>query len=140
MGNWDSVSDRVLRVRKDNPTWKSQTNSLFAIFHQAEEWDIDPGKVENASMSNLCEIIPEARKAIRRNNRERLKTLFGLASELPNRQLRLRLRGDDRQEIIVQRIIRNHNNRFLIDLPEDQFNRIAKAMEQAFEFRIEEEI
>jgi hypothetical protein len=139
MTSWKSLSEKVNAKGIDDPKWKSHANQLSMIFTKAELWGLDPTKAENITMSNLSEIVSEARKAIVKARPDRLEELFSWAADLTNKELRIKLRGDERGEISVKRIERDVEPFYLLEVTEEQFARITRAMEEYFVFKYEED-
>ena len=139
MKSWENLREQVAAKGKDDPKWKSHANQLKLIFTKAELWGLDPALAENINISNLSEIVSEARKAVVKAQPERLEKLFTWATELTNKELRIKLRGDDRGEISVKRIERGAEPFFLLEVTEEQLNRIIKSTEEYFVFKFVEE-
>jgi hypothetical protein len=139
MKSWDRVRERIESVNRDyDSKWRSNAKYLHMIIDKAEAWDIDPAFAEEATISNLSEIVPEARKAARRGKHERLEELFRWAKEKTNKQLRIDLRGHTREMIKVDRIDDELGTFFRMTVSEDQFERIEKATEENYIFEIKE--
>lgn len=125
-----------MAIESDNLTWISQYKSLVEILDTAEKWDINPGKLIDAPISNLCDIIFEAKKAINREDKERLNEIFRLASEEKNRSLRIKLRGSNREKIKVNKEYKEKIPVFHLYLDKEQFTRIEKETEHIYDYHI----
>lgn len=134
MNNWDKLRIMINSNSSDHPTRVSQTKSLLEIIEVAENWNIDPGKMENPKLSNIYEIIFEAKIAINLRDKSRLNELFRLASEKTNRDLRLDLRGSKREVIKVIKIFNNTIPIYQFELNKEQYDRIIKETEHYFNF------
>jgi len=139
MNKWDPMRDRVNSWEANNLTYQSNIASLLEIFDYAEEWELDPTYAKNASRSNLREIIYEAKKAINKNQPVRLQELFQLAAEMKTKDLRLWLRGEERDVIVARKVPFGKSHQYLIQLTKKQLERIQKATELNFIFMIKEE-
>lgn len=135
MPSWENVRDKIKRVDKNDQTWLSNSKNLLEIVDKAEIYEIDPGMAEEAKISNLIEIIREARIAISKGDIERLTQLFSWAKELTNRELRVKLRGEDRPTIIVKQKEGKYGHTFTFEVTKEQLDRIEKSMVEYFEFK-----
>ena len=72
MSNWKIVRDRIDNEVSDNPTGISLAKSLQGIIDVAEGWGISSEAAERSNISNLCELVVEAKKAIKEDNQARL--------------------------------------------------------------------
>ena len=139
MKSWDRVRERIESVnRNHDPKWRSNAKYLHMIIDKAELWDLDPAFAEEATISNLAEIVPEARKAARRGKQQRLEELFRWAKEKTNKQLRIDLRGHTREKIEVNRIENERGIFYEMTVTEDQIERIENATEENYIFEIKE--
>lgn len=136
MNSWQETLDRINKIAYTNPTWLSFSKSLYEIIQQAEAWNIDPNIAKGANISNLCEIAHEGKIAVTQNDKERLIILFNYANDKTNRELRLTLRGQNRQNIDVYKKGEIKNIIYHLELNEEQYIRISKSTEQFFEFTI----
>lgn len=139
MTTWEDLRQLVAAKRNNDPKWKSHANHLEVIFTKAEIWGLDPAKAENITPSNLSEIVSEARKAVAKVQPERLEELFNWATKFSNKELRIKLRGDDRVEISVKKIEGGIEPLFVLKITEEQLNRIIKSTEEYFVFKVEED-
>jgi hypothetical protein len=140
MTTWKEVEQTVQEAfDRDDPHARSTQKHLLKILNVAEEWNIDPTYAEQASLSNLREIIREARSAIHMDNRERLEELFQWAAKYTNKDLRIKIRDLDRETIIVKVIPDKHASKYVIEVTEDQLQRIKRATKLQYTYRIEKE-
>lgn len=134
MATWKDVLRRVQDRQEESSKWKSNAKSLMNIIQKAEAWGLDPTSAARASISNLQEIIPSARKAIRNADRERLDELLRLAAKHTTKELRIMLRGDRRDKISVRAMATELGPMYHFLLPHEQYERLRKATEHMFEF------
>lgn len=132
--SWDNVRQRVEEISSNHPTWQSHRRNLLAIITNAETLGLSSEDAEYASISNLVEIIPQAKIAIRENDAGELGRLFLDAGTYNNRALRIIVRGDRRKVI---KFIRE-GGMHVLTLDDEQFARIATAVRTVYEFREEE--
>jgi hypothetical protein len=135
---WEKVENKVQEAfDKDDPHARSTLKHLLKILSVAEEWNIDPTYAEKASPSNLREIIREARKAIPKGNKDRLEELFQWAAKYTNKDLRIKIRDLDRETIAVKEIPGKYASRYVMEVTEDQLERIKSATKLQYIFKIE---
>jgi hypothetical protein len=120
-------------------TLKSNVTSLLEIFDTAEEWELDPSNAEKASKSNLREIIYEAKKAISAGDPEKLEKLFYDAGNLKTEELRLTLRGTEREAIVYKKVPFFKGYKYQIQLTEDQLMYMEKAAILKYTFKEEKD-
>ena len=137
MNTWDVLRERARSLDQSVYRWRSHTRYLVAIFDQAEEWGLDPDIPNSASISNLCEIIVDARRAIEEGRRKHLNELFQMAADLTNRELRIALRGGNRPEITVKRVGGADDALYAFRVNRAQFERIRNATETSFNYKVE---
>ena len=129
MNTWEPMREHVNSWRANSQTYQSNVASLLEVFDYAEEWGLDPACAESISRSNLREIIHEAKKAIRRGLPERLKELFQQAAEMKTTDLRLWLRGEERDIIMVEKVPFGATSHYVVRLTKKQLRRAEKATE-----------
>ena len=127
MKTWDDLRRRVEQERTPDPHGRSTAKHLYAMIDQAEKWGIDPTDAVKASSSNLREIIREARKAIRVDDKARLQELFRLAVQYTNADLRIYLRGDKRERITVRKAGSESSPTFHFTVSQAQMERIRRC-------------
>jgi hypothetical protein len=137
MNTWDVLRERARSLDQSVYRWRSHTRYLLAIFDQSEEWGLDPDIPNSASISNLCEIIVDARQAIEEGRRKRLNELFQMAADLTNRELRIALRGGNRPEITVKRVGGENDALYAFRVNKAQFERIRNATETSFNYKVD---
>jgi hypothetical protein len=79
----------------------------------------------------------EADKAIVENNQDRFSELFQFASEVSNKDMRLKLIGVHRQEILVKLKKGKYGSQYLFQLSGEQYISLAKAGRCQFRFTVE---
>ena len=136
MISWNTIRDRIKGMNEGGYTYRTYYNSLIVIIDKAEHWNINPVIAKDATKSNLQEIIPEAKKAIKRMRKDRLEELFRAASTLSNKELRIYLRGDKREHIILEKLEVEGEITYKIELTEDQYEKIVKATEENYKYTI----
>ena len=132
MKTWEKVRENVRNSigQDDGPKNKSNTKSLLRICDMAEKKNIDPGYAEQASMSNLIEIIVEVKRAFKISDEAHVAELFQMAVELSNAELRVRLRGRYRETIkVVQK-----GKYYELLITENQYRRIKNATKTTYDF------
>lgn len=135
MSSWDNVRQKVEdEIKGDSPKSISTRKHLMKIIDTAEEWDVDPSNAEAAKHSNLREIIPDARKAIDHGDKIRLEELFLWAAEFSNRELRLKVRDLNRDEILFEEISEGYATRYRMEFTPEQFEKITRAMRLQLKF------
>lgn len=134
MSEWESVRERIKQVDKNDQTWMSNSKNLLEIIDKAELYEMNPGMAEKATISNLVEIIREARIAISKMDIDRLAQLFTWASELTNRELRIILRGEARPTIVVKQQKGKYGPIYILEVTGEQLDRIEKSLVEYFEF------
>ena len=138
METWNNVKDEVQKAFDgDDAKSRSTLKHLNSIIKTAKDWEIDPAKAQSAAKSkpsNLREIIKEARKAIRKENKGRLDKLFTLAAEMNNKDLRLTIRELDLEEIIYKKVPGKFPSHFYIEIDQDQLNRISENTKLHYKF------
>ena len=139
MNEWDPMRERVNSWDATSTTYQNNVSSLLDIFDCAEEWDLDPIYAENATRSNLREIIYEAKKAISINQPERLLELFRFAADMKTQDLRLRLRGEYRDVIVARKVPVGITYQYSVQLTKKQLERFEKATELNHIIMIKEE-
>ncbi len=139
MATWKDVLRRVQERQDKSNKWKSNAKNLMNIIQKAEAWGLDPAPASRASISNLQEIIPSARKAIRNAEKERLDELFRLADKLTIKELRIKLRGDRRDKVLVRIAKTTLGPMYEFSLPQEQDERLKRATELMFDFQEDQE-
>jgi hypothetical protein len=139
MNDWNTLRQRISEVSNESEKWKSHKKNLQAIIDKAEIWDIKPPAEVSTNISNLTEIISEARLAIKKGNRERLEELFHHASTLTTTQLRLELRGDRLYEVKVDKVPSSHGTLYSFTVEGDIFEKIQNATLRSIKFNVKED-
>ena len=139
MASWDKVRIKVEDINSESPTGKSNYKRLNQVIDWAEAMDIDPQYAERSNLSNLREIIGEAKRAIKKSNKNRVSELFRWASKLTTTELRIKLRGGQREEIKVVKIFDGKEKRYILNVSEEQLKRIEKSMVLFYSFNIQED-
>ena len=138
MHNWEKVRERLSGISPDSYKKKSVVKSFEQIIDVAEEWGLDPTDAEKGSISNLIEIITEAKMAIEKGDKQRLQTLFSWAAKYPTTALRIELRGNDLETLVARTKYDGMKPHFVLDLTKEQYERIKKAAMLYYRF-IEED-
>ena len=131
-----SWSDLVSEVESSwgySPTARSSKKHMAAIVSKAEEWNIPLDGIEDLPLTNLREIVSQARTAIDRGDRERLIELFSMARTMTTADLRVAL--NDRRDVISVVISKEQYATFYtVTLTESQFSRIKRAVKTSYRF------
>ena len=138
MENWIEAREMILSVVDDSPRWKSQSKHLLQIFAKAKEWQIDPSVIQGASLSNLREIIREARVAIKNGEKTRLENLLHQAATMTNTNLRVELRGERLRKVKVRKVPREKGYAYYFRIDEDLFERIKNGTHGRLRFSVKE--
>jgi hypothetical protein len=121
--DWNTARLNVINHPGDSATWRSIRRSALEIINKAEEWHIHPRHGNNIPPSNWSNIVAEAKRIIRAQNKGELENLLRSAATLTSRELRLHLHQSEIEEVNV---VFRDGNYILIATPQ-QFLRIEKS-------------
>lgn len=132
---WDVVRDKAKNLRLDRSGEKSDFNSLMQIIDKLERLGVDPEDAEKASLSNLREIVPILRDALKNNDLTSAREVLATAADLSNRELRIQL-GVPGLETIFYEVIEEEGEKMIqVAFTPKQFERLKKATTIQFEFK-----
>lgn len=134
MSTWNEFRSRVSREIEDTPRGVCNKKYLRVIADSAERWDISADCANSATMSNMREIIKEARMAIEQEDRQRLEVLLFLASRLSVTDLRIILRGENRKLITVAPHQTPFGPLYRLMVTQDQYEALKQGSRRQFMF------
>jgi hypothetical protein len=120
----------MVRRTLDSAAWRCDQRHLIEVIDYCEENKLIDCHAENSNISNLRVILPEARRAMKENNCDRLESLFFHADKLTNAELRLWIGSAHREAVTALK----QGNCILITLSQEQFQRIQRSTRIKFAF------
>lgn len=136
---WEELIQLVKADDRAGASTVSDRNALISIFNYALDRHLTPSENLGARMSALREIVAEARKAIKREDDQRLQQLLDMAATKTVKEIRMELGKTDLVEVHVTERMIDGKKRFAVELTEYQLERIVKATELQLKFIIEKE-
>jgi len=118
--SWNTLIEKVEKYEAKSATKSSYKFWLPKIFKKAQEWGIPSGYAEEAGWCNLCDAVPEMRRAIRWEDKDMLARIFEEAATLRNRDLRLALHIPELEDVVVER----NKGQYRITLNKEQYERV----------------
>lgn len=123
MATWEEVKARINNHPLASASWQSKKRSLLKVLTAAEKHAVDPSLAFQAPISNLSDILTEAKRAVRWQNWGDLHQLFLMAANLTNGELRRAIHAQEVESIQVTR----SGEDYLVHLTPDQFARVKSG-------------
>jgi len=128
---WDKFREKIENVTRKDDVFLSYKKWLLAAADKAEEWGIDPEHAIESNLSNLYDITPELRHALRWENKGEMENLFLMAHRTRNAELRRALH----KELIQSIVIDVDATGLKITLTPEQLEIVKRKTRNKFDFR-----
>lgn len=139
MKTWQDIKAQIDDRKLDSSSWKSNKQSLLMIISYAEKHKINPEYFAEIPFSNKRTIIRYVRKAIIKEDQNRVLELFQWAHDLNNAYLRLKLGTPDLEDVFYIKSSDETKKIFCIFYSGDQFKRVQNLTKLHYRYVIKEE-